>query len=99
MEGIGNNVTLLFRAMDFGPGGPARLVLHGATPLEKCAVNLRITDAQGEDSTQMLPFAGPDSGEQAFPVTVPAGMCTVAFVFLPGAQFDFFGFRFEREVE
>ena len=99
VEGIGNNVTLLFRAMDFGPGGPARLVLHGATPLEKCAVNLRITDAQGEDSTQMLPFAGPDSGEQAFPVTVPAGMCTVAFVFLPGAQFDFFGFRFEREVE
>ncbi len=98
VEGIGNNVTLLFRDMDFGPGGKARLCLRGATPLEICAVNLRLTDPAGEESTQILSFRGDGGETQTFALTLPAGLCEAAFVFLPGAQFDFFGFRFEQEV-
>ena len=96
VTGIGNNVSLIFREMDFGDGGEVTLMIDGATPLETNAVNVRITDAAGETSTQMCPFQGQRRGEQRFGLSVPAGVCSVAFVFLPGSQFDFYRFRFER---
>ena len=97
VRNIGNNVTLAFRGMDFEAGGAVRLTLAGATQLETCAVNVRVTDAAGGQSTQMCAFRGGGGETQSFSLTVPAGVCEVDFVFLPGAQFDFESFRFQRE--
>ncbi|MBQ6173776.1 MAG: glycoside hydrolase family 2 protein [Clostridia bacterium] len=98
VEGIGNNVTLVFRGMDFDAGGARTLCLRGATAIPACSVNVRLTDAAGEQTTQMCLFRR-DAGEtQRFGLNVPAGVCEAAFVFLPGAQFDFFGLRFEQEA-
>ena len=94
VAGIGNNVSLVFRGLDFGDGGPVRLTLRGATANDVCAVNVRITDAAGAQSTQMCSFTRDGGEAQTFALTAPAGSCDVAFVFLPGAQFDFTGFRF-----
>lgn len=91
--GIGNNVTLTFRNMEFASGGTARLIIRGATPLEVNAIHVK-----AGDMTTMCDFVrSPEPGEQAFDVQVPAGECEVSFVFLPGCQFDFYGFRFEEE--
>ena len=92
---IGNNVTLAYENMEFPQAGTARLVLDGATELETNTVSLRITGPGGETASATCPFRRSARGEQAFPVDVPAGSCTVSFVFLPGSKFDFYGFRFE----
>ena len=94
VAGIGNNVTLLYRGLDFGAGGPVRLTLRGATANETCAVNVRFTDAAGEQTTGMCVFRREGGEAQTFALTAPGGLCDVAFVFLPGAQFDFTDFRF-----
>ncbi len=97
VEGIGNNVSLAYGGMDFDQGGPVTLTLHGRTDLPVCSVSLRITDAAGETSAQLCGFRS-DAGErQTFALTVPAGVCRVAFVFLPGSRFDFYDFQFSRE--
>ena len=91
--GIGNNVTLNFHQMDFGEGGKLRLFIKGATPLAVNAVHVRVGD-----SAALCDFAHSDTpAEQAFDLSVPAGEHDLRFVFLPGCQFDFYGFRFEEE--
>ena len=94
VAGIGNNVSLVWHGMDFGEGGGVRLTLSGATANPVCSVNVRITDADGAQTTQMCDFTCDGGEEQTFAMRVPKGMCDVAFVFLPGARFDFIGFRF-----
>ena len=98
--GIGNNVTLLFRDMDFGEARRVRLTIAGRTPLDVNAVQVRISRGQGEVLAQECRFAGSEATvERAFGLDVPGGACEVAFVFLPGSRFDFEGFRFERVDE
>ena len=55
MEGIGNNVTLEFAGMDFGPAGAGRLVVYGRTPLAKNTIHLLFSGAVGE-SRQIIEF-------------------------------------------
>ncbi len=95
---IGNNVTLSYEGLDFGAGGTRVLTLRGRTDLEENPVGVHVTDAQGKESVAMLPFKGGDGiREQSFPVAVPAGECSVSFVFLPGCRFDLYAFRLEEE--
>lgn len=97
IEGIGNNVSLVYGGMDFGDATSARLTIEGATPLEMNPVNVRIENAAGESETQMCSFRRTEGRDaQTFEVKLLPGECTVSFVFLPGCQFDFYGFRFER---
>ncbi len=96
---IGNNVTLTFEAMDFGKGGKYRLILDGATPLPVNTVSLRIVNEQGETTVTTCAFKESERGEQTFGIDAPAGLCAVSFVFLPGSNFDFYGFRFAPAAE
>ena len=89
--GIGNNVSLTFEHMDFGPGGPVCLTLEGRTPLAVNPVLVRFGDA----TAQECPFTGDGPAAQTFELNAPAGECAVAFLFLPGCQFDFDRFVFE----
>lgn len=92
---IGNNVTMRFEHMEFPEAGSAALILDGFTPLKTTQVSLRVTGPDGEARSFTCAFRGSERGEQAFPVAVPKGLCAVDFVFLPGSDFDFYGFRFE----
>ena len=91
---IGNNVTLSFTDMEFERAGKMRLILDGATELETSTVSLRIAGPDGENAVSSCVFHKSERAEQAFEVSVPQGLCTVSFVFLPGSKFDFYGFRF-----
>ena len=95
VRGIGNNVSLTFEHMDFGPGGPVRLTLVGGTPLGVNPVLVRFGDAPAQE----CPFAGNGPAAQTFALDAPAGECAVAFLFLPGCQFDFERFTFEPVKE
>lgn len=97
VRNIGNNVSLVFEQMDFGNCTHARLMLTGATPLKENPITIRIQNEQGESLTALAQFRGDGAAEQTFPVAVLPGMCTVSFVFLPGCQFDFYGFCFAKE--
>ena len=96
---IGNNVTLSFRNMDFGPGGKYQMILDGATGLPVNTVSLRVTNGQGETAVITCAFQKSERGEQRFDVDVPKGLSEVSFVFLPGSSFDFYGFRFAPAAE
>ena len=90
---IGNNVTLSFLHFDMEKGRAYTLYLEGKTALDSNTVVVRITNEAGEESTSMCAFKGGERSEQAFSVRSPGGVCTVAFIFLPGSKFDFYGFR------
>ena len=96
IEGIGNNVSVAFTRMDFGDATRARVTIDGATTLTEQPVTIRFRDGEGNEMTVLAPFKGGARGEQTFEVDVLPGECEVSFVFLPGSQFDFYGFRVER---
>ncbi|MBR0513852.1 MAG: DUF4982 domain-containing protein [Clostridia bacterium] len=93
---IGNNVTLTFNGMDFGKTRKNRLEIKGKTPLNVNAITVRITGEAGNGVTEIADFSGNGGSVQSFDIQVPGGMCSVSFVFLPGSQFDFDGFRFKK---
>ena len=95
---IGNNVSIEFAHMDFGEQTAALLTIDGETPLQEQPVTIRLRDSQGRELTVLAPFAGGARGEQSFPVQVLPGECAVSFVFLPGSQFNFYGFQFHKET-
>lgn len=94
IDHIGNNVTIQFEQMDFGDTGADGIVICGCTPLEKNAVQIRFSSAQGE-SVQLIEFKHSEGvSEQAFKIDRIKGCQSVSFVFLPGSEFDFKWFRF-----
>lgn len=94
--GIGNNVSLLYGQMDFGENDHATLMLDGATPLAANPVTVRFEREDGETLTTLAQFKGTGRSQQQFEMDVLPGVCTVSFVFLPGSQFDFYGFQFSK---
>ena len=96
IEQIGNNVSLEFADMYFGTEGTDSIVICGRTPLQRNTIQLRFTDG----TTQVLPFPRSEEYvELRFPLEKVTGDQKVTFVFLPGCNFDFKWFRFEKEEE
>lgn len=95
VEKIGNNVVVGFSGMDFG-GGTSRVTVCGRTPNEINTIQLRHT-ADGVQKTQILEFRRSDDyTEQSFEIAPITGMNDISFVFMPGSNFDFAWFRFEK---
>ncbi|MCC8182337.1 MAG: DUF4982 domain-containing protein [Clostridiales bacterium] len=95
VEEIGNNVSLVFRGMDFGERGFTRLTVRGRTALENNTIHVCF-DSNGESQRRILEFTHqPDWGEQTFDLEPVYGMQDVTFLFLPGSSFDFKSFQFE----
>ena len=95
--GIGNNVSLVYENMDFGATKKAFLTINGCTPLNENPITVRFQNEEGETLSALAQFKGSEHGAQTFELDVLPGVCTVSFVFLPGCQFDFTGFRFQQE--
>ena len=97
MLNIGNNVSLVWNGLDFGDASEVYLTLEGRTPMDVCAVSVRLENEKGAAATEMIRFLGGAGEKQTFSVTVPEGRNRVSLVFLPGSRFDLFGFGFSRK--
>ncbi|RIX52652.1 DUF4982 domain-containing protein [Paenibacillus nanensis] len=96
VEGIGNNVSLEFPHMDFSEAGTAKLVVYGRSAIDKNTIQVRFAGTDGE-SKQLVEFDRSDGYEErVFQLEKVKGLQSVTFIFLPGSQFDFGWFRFER---
>lgn len=91
---IGNNVTIEFEEMDFGGEGTGSITICGSTPLEVNTIIVRFV-SEGAEERQMLEFRHSNT-EQTFPLKRVYGVKTVSFVFLPGSNFDFSWFGFQK---
>ncbi len=96
VEGIGNNVSLVFDDMAFN-GGSYTLAILGRTPLDKNTLQVEFNHG-GNITRELIEFTYAANYEtQTFPLTIEKGSCTVTFIFLPGCQFDFKSFQFRKE--
>ncbi len=97
VTGIGNNVVLDFGEFDFTEEQPAKIVICGASPLALNSIHLVLKNDGGEQRL-LCEFRADahDSCEREFPLSGISGKQNVSFTFLPGSNFDFEWFRFER---
>ncbi|MBH1939967.1 DUF4982 domain-containing protein [Mobilitalea sibirica] len=95
VEGIGNNVSLLFDDMDFNDNGISRIIIYGRSPIDKNTIHVRFSNSDGEIN-QLVDFTHSNEYEERiFELDNVTGITNVAFIFLPGSNFDFGWFRFE----
>ncbi|MCP1135803.1 DUF4982 domain-containing protein [Paenibacillus polysaccharolyticus] len=96
VAGIGNNVSLEFEQMDFTSEGASKLVIYGASAIDKNTIHIRFSGADGQ-SNQLVEFIQSEGYEErTFELEPVYGEQKVTFIFLPGSQFDFGWFRFEK---
>jgi beta-galactosidase len=93
VEGIGNNVSIVFTDMDFGEAGTGSVALSARSELKANSVQLLLNDRR-----EMLEVAGtPDYSESVYTLKERVyGKQTVSLVFLPGSSIDLEWIRFER---
>jgi len=95
VDGIGNNVSLVFSNLDFGEKGLTKLTIRGRTQLDNNTIHLRF-EHDGESQRRVVEFRHQeDWGEQTFSLEPVFGEQDVTFLFLPGSCFDFMDFQFE----
>lgn len=97
MTGIGNNVVLDFGEFDFTDEQPSKLVICGRSPLPMNSIHL----TAGTERILCEFRTEGESGyvEREFPLDGIAGKQNISFTFLPGSDFDFRSFRFEKQKE
>ncbi|MGN0295582.1 MAG: glycoside hydrolase family 2 TIM barrel-domain containing protein [Lachnospiraceae bacterium] len=91
---IGNNVTIEFGNMEFGPEGATGIQIAGSTPLENNTIILKISGDDGERK-EILEFSGKEEVHR-YNIAPVTGTNNISFVFLPGSNFDFKWLRFCR---
>ena len=109
VEGIGNNVNLDFENMDFGTDSATKLTIFGKSNTDNNTINLKIFNEDGSSTTHVIEFARTNNTqinqeasqscgyeEKTFSLPPITGKKRVSFVFLPGCNFDFAWFRFEK---
>ena len=94
VTGIGNNVVLDFGEFDFTDGRPSKLVICGRSPLPLNSIHL----TAGTERILCEFRTEGESGyvEREFTLDGIAGKQNISFTFLPGSDFDFRSFRFEK---
>ena len=96
VTGIGNNVVLDFGDFDF-TDPPSSVIISGRSELPLNSIHLIFKPEQGTAHRILAEFNGsPDYTEQVFPVEGIMGKGNVSFTFLPGSNFDFDKFNFEK---
>ena len=96
VEGIGNNVSLVFDNMDFGECGVSKINIYGRSEIDKNSINILFEDKDGNKNKQLIEFKHSDDYEEReFELEKVNGIQKVTFVFLPGCKFDFGWFRFQ----
>ena len=95
VTGIGNNVMLNFGEFDFTENTPSSLVITGKSKLHLNSIHLIL---KGDTETRVLcEFTGAEEYiGRRFELSGIKGKCEVSFAFLPGSDFDFKSFKFEK---
>lgn len=99
VEQIGNNVTLDFGELDFGPEGADAITIHGHTPLDRTMIQISFSTEEGEYREQVEFMGSEGYGEAVFALQPLRGKALVRLIFLPGSQFDLAWFQFQRRVQ
>ncbi|ANX00919.1 glycoside hydrolase [Thermoclostridium stercorarium subsp. leptospartum DSM 9219] len=95
VERIGNNVSLEFDNMDFGEEGVSKVIISGRAPIDN-TIHIRFENEQGQDS-RLVEFKKSDEYTvKVFELEKVSGRQKVTFLFLPGSNFDFGWFKFEK---
>jgi len=89
VEGIGNNVSILFDDMDFGETGAREITLRWRSKLPENSVRIDFENPKGT-TTQMLTLTGASEyTDITYPLREPLfGKGKLSFVFLPGCNLD-----------
>ena len=95
VKNIGNNVSLLFKNMDFGGNEEAELTIDAETPLEANAITVRMTNNEEKTLNELVSFTGTERHTQSFRIPVTPKMTEVAFVFLPGSNISLYRIKFD----
>ncbi len=97
IERIGNNVTLVYRNMDFGTEGASRVVLCWRSAQPKNSIQLLFADDHGERREMVEVRASEGYTHAAFSLSIAAtGKKTVSLLFLPGCNLDLAWIEFIR---
>lgn len=97
VEGIGNNVSIVYDNMDFGKDGISQIQIYGKSPIDKNSINIIFEDNDGSKCKQLIEFTHTDFYEnKTFNLDKITGSKKVTFVFLPGCNFDFGYFKFMK---
>jgi beta-galactosidase len=71
-------------------------VVFGRSPIDKNTIHIRFASEAGE-TNQLVEFTQSENYEErVFELDKITGIQKVTFIFLPGSNFDFGWFRFER---
>lgn len=94
LEEIGNNVTIVYRGLDFGASGARSVALTYRSGREKNSVQL-LFSGDGEERRVMLEMPASEIyAERRFPLEPVRGARDVSLVFLPGCALDLMSVRF-----
>ena len=85
---IGNNVSLLFKDMEFASHPLHGIRICGSTPLPGNTIHVRFYDGTTEEK-EIIEFSRDGGKVQEFPLKERTGKWDLTFVFLPGSRFDF----------
>ncbi|MNJ39249.1 hypothetical protein D3C77_341170 [compost metagenome] len=94
IEGIGNNVSLVFENMNFGDTAANLLTVYGRSRIDKNTLHIQFEGVDGE-TRQLVEFTQSNGYEErTFELQKVEGLQKVTFIFLPGSNFDFGWFKF-----
>ena len=87
MRHIGNNVTFLFRDMDFTGHALSGIRISGGSSLPQNTIHIRFYDGKSEEK-DAVEFMSAGGRIQEFSLPKREGTCEVSVIFLPGSDFD-----------
>ena len=99
VEKIGNNVSLIYKNMDFGTAGTDKVELCWRSSQEKNSVQFVFSDENGEEIRKMIEVPQSENYQSAafsFNQKI-MGFKTLSLVFLPGCSIDLAWLQFIRD--
>ncbi|MCR4901270.1 MAG: DUF4982 domain-containing protein [Butyrivibrio sp.] len=91
---IGNNVSIVFKDMDFGDKKPSEIIINGRAKGGRNTVHILFDTDKGSSREILEIEPSEEICEHRFKISDLSGSGTVTFVFLPGSNFDIESFRF-----
>ena len=95
---IGNNVTIEFGGLDFGPKGTTKVEIVGRSPLDLNVIHLQFVYEDQRTERRILEISGNSEYEKkTYSIDRICGKCSLRMIFLPGSNYDLQSIRFVEE--
>lgn len=99
VSGIGNNVSLVYKDMNFEDEKPNKITICGRAHDAKNTIHI-LFEGEGISTREILEIEpSSDIKEHTFDIGKIEGNGTITFVFLPGSNFDMRSFKFENRLK